>query len=136
MDDRPDFLGTGWSFPPAFEAGGVQMSQGEQDIRESLHILFTTIAGERPLSPRYGLDARALLFEPVSTTLRSLLRDRALASLRLHEPRIEVIDLEIASPDPNQGTLAVRLDYRVRATNTRFNLVLPFYLNDANELKR
>lgn len=136
MDDRPDFLGTGWRFPPAFEAGGVQMSQGEQDIRESLQILFTTIVGERPLSPRYGLDARALLFEPVSTTLRSLLKDRALASLRLHEPRIEVIDLEIASPDPSQGTLAVRLDYRVRATNTRFNLVLPFYLSDASELKR
>lgn len=135
MDDAPDFLGIGWRFPPAFEAGGVHMSRGEQDIHESLAILFTTLAGERPLAPRYGLDAHALMFEPISTTLRTLLKDRAIAALRLHEPRIEVLDLEIASPDPNHGTLAVRLDYRVHATNTRFNLVFPFYLGDANELR-
>lgn len=131
----PDFLGTGWSFPPRFADGAVAMSDGERDIHESLQILFSTLPAERLLFPDYGLDLRESLFEPASTTLRTLTKERAVAALRLHEPRIDVLDLRIASPDPNDGTLAVLLEYRVRATNSRFNLVFPFYAVDANEAR-
>ena len=40
------FLGTGWSFPPVLTDTGVQLSRYEQDIRESLHVLFSTAPGE------------------------------------------------------------------------------------------
>lgn len=129
------FLGTGWSFPPAFAAGCVSMSQDEADIHESLQILFGTAAGERFLQPKYGLDMHELLFEPVSTTLRTLLTDRVRTAILVYEPRIKVLQLAIDSPDPNAGTLAIRLDYEVRATNSRFNLVFPFYNNDGNEAR-
>ena len=33
------------------------------------------------------------------------------------------------------GRLSIELEYRIRATNSRFNLVLPFNELDANELR-
>ena len=129
------FLGTGWSFPPSFRGGGVQMSADEQDIHESLQILFGTTAGERFLKPDYGLDMHELMFEPISTTLRTFLIDRVRMAILIFEPRIKMINLDIDSPDPNEGSLRILLEYEVRATNSRFNLVFPFYRTDSNEIR-
>jgi len=129
------FLGTGWSFPPSFGAGEVRMSADETDIHESLQILFGTTAGERFLQPKYGLDMHELLFEPMSITLRTLLTDRVRTALLVYEPRIKVLKLNIDSPDPNEGSLNILLEYEVRATNSRFNLVFPFYNSDSNEAR-
>lgn len=131
------FLGTGWSFPPEFvpETGEVRMSEAERDIDESLRILFGTALGERFLQPKYGLDTRALLFDPIGTTMRSLLKSRIEVALLVYEPRIRVLALDVSSPDPNDGRLLISLDYEVRATNSRFNLVFPFYRSDSNEVR-
>jgi len=132
------FLGVGWSFPPRFEPDGrVAMSEDEQDIEESLRILFATRRGERMLDPRYGLDMHELLFDPISTTLRSLLEERVKVAVLLYEPRIEPLALRVASPEAESGVLRIELEYRVRATNSRYNLVLPFYDDrDSNESVR
>jgi phage baseplate assembly protein W len=134
----PGFLGIGWSFPPRFvhARGEVEMVQGEDDIAEALRILFGTVAGERLLQPDWGVSPRELLFEPVGTTLRTLLLDQVRTALLVHESRIKVLDLRVAMGDePGSGTLAIELDYEVRSTNARFNLVFPSYRNDANELR-
>ena len=41
-EDKRSFLGTGWSFPPAFDEhkGGIRMVSEEADIRQSLFILL------------------------------------------------------------------------------------------------
>ena len=52
------------------------MVTDEQDIEQSLRILFGTAIGERLFAPGYGLDMREVVFEPMSTTLRSFF-DRA-----------------------------------------------------------
>lgn len=129
------FLGTGWSFPPRFSGSGAVMVSDESDIHESLSILFGTVAGERMFEPKYGLDMHELMFEPMSTTLRTLLLDRVRTAILIYEPRIRVITLSVDSPDANTGQLNIRLDYEVRATNSRFNLVFPFYKTDSNELR-
>ena len=129
------FLGTGWSFPPRFSRSGVVMVSNEADIHESLVILFSTVAGERLFEPKYGLDMHEMMFEPMSTTMRTLLLDRVRTAILIHEPRIKVITLSVDSPDPNTGQLNIQLDYEVRATNSRFNLVFPFYKTDSNELR-
>jgi phage baseplate assembly protein W len=134
-DDPPHFLGRGWAFPPAFDGGGVAMVDDEADIRQSLQILFGTLPGERPLAPDFGLDLSALLFEPLSTTLRTLLEDRIRTTLLVHEARIRVLALTVDDGQARDGLLHIRLDYAVRSTNSRFNLVFPFYLGDANELR-
>ena len=113
-------LGTGWSFPPTFRDGVVAMTQDEEDIQASLHIVFSTACGERFLQPNYGLDMQEVLFKPMSTTLRTFLIDRVTTTILIHEPRIRVIELRIDSPDPHDGTLRILLEYEVRATNSRF----------------
>lgn len=139
MSDAADryesFLGTGWSFPPRFAGSGVVMVANEADIHESLVILFGTAAGERLFEPKYGLDMHELMFEPMSTTMRTLLLDRVRTAILIYEPRIKVLALSIDSTDPNTGQLKIQLDYEVRATNSRFNLVFPFYKTDGNELR-
>jgi hypothetical protein len=131
------FLGRGWSFPPRFEAGGgVAMVDDEQDIAESLRILFGTQRGERLLESKYGLDMHEFLFDPMSTTMRGLLEERVKIGILLYEPRIEPLGIRVASPDPESGELRIELDYRVRATNSRYNLVFPFYERDSNEKTR
>ena len=48
MEDK-SFLGRGWSFPPDFQNDKrtTRMSEYEEDIRQSLIILFSTRVGER-----------------------------------------------------------------------------------------
>jgi hypothetical protein len=130
------FLGTGWSFPPEFvqNGRGVAMTSDEDDIRASLEILFGTVQGERPLLPKYGLNPHELLFEPANTTKVTFQKDRIMAAILIHEPRIRLISLEIDSPDPNAGTCRISIEYEVRATNSRYNLVYPFYRHDSNEM--
>jgi hypothetical protein len=132
------FLGTGWSFPPEFVQKGRQvvMTSDEDDIRASLEILFGTAQGERFLNPKYGLDMHELLFEPTSTTMRTFLKDRIKAAILIHEPRIQLLSLEVDSPDPSSGSLRISIEYEVRATNSRYNLVYPFYEHDSNEVRR
>lgn len=137
-DPTPPFLGTGWSFPPEFvqNGRGVVMTSDEEDIRASLEILFGTLQGERFMLPRYGLKPHELLFEPASTTMKAFLEDRITTAILIHEPRIRILSLEVGSPDPNAGALRISLEYEVRATNSRYNLVYPFYRHDSNELLR
>jgi phage baseplate assembly protein W len=135
MADVPTFLGRGFGFPATFAGGQVRMAADEQDIHESLLILFGTRPGERVLQPKFGLDLTPLLFEPLSTTLRTLLQDRIATALLIHEPRIRVLALVVDDSLALEGLLQIRLDYAVRSTNSRFNLVYPYYLGDANELR-
>jgi hypothetical protein len=132
----PPFLGTGWSFPPEFvqNGRGVVMTSDEEDIRESLEILFGTLQGERFMAPQYGLKPHELLFEPASTTMKEFLKDRITTAILIHEPRIRLLSLEVDNPDPNAGTTQISLEYEVRATNSRYNLVFPFYRHDSNEM--
>ena len=129
------FLGRGWSFPPEFKpTGDVVMTEEQADIEASLHVLFGTAAGERFLVPTYGLDLHELQFDPMSTSMRTFLHDRIKTSILIHEPRITLLSLEVRNPTERDGTLLIVVEYAIRATNSRFNLVYPFYWRDATEV--
>jgi phage baseplate assembly protein W len=131
------FLGTGWSYPPEFviETHEVLMTSDEEDIQASLKILLGTTVGERFLNPKYGLDLHDMLFEPMSTTMTTFLKDQANIALLIYESRINLLSLEIDTSGQLEGRVSIVVDYEVRATNSRFNLVYPFYLTDASEVK-
>jgi phage baseplate assembly protein W len=135
---QTSFLGTGWSFPPEFvrETGQVLMTSDEDDIRASLAILLGTAIGERFLNPEYGLDLHEMLFEPLSTTMKTFLQDRVKIAILIYEPRINMLSLELDTTAQYEGKIAVVLDYEVRTTNSRYNLVYPFYISDGNEVRR
>jgi len=138
-DQKPgydSFLGNGWSFPPRFnpQVQQVKMTSDAEDIEASLKILLGTTAGERILHPTYGLNLQELLFEPMTTTMQTLFKDRVKTNILVYEPRIEVLALDLDTSVLIEGKLLLRLDYAIRATNSRFNLVYPFYLSDGNEV--
>jgi uncharacterized protein len=131
------FLGTGWSFPPVFNnvSGQVKMVSDEEDIEGSLKILLGTITGERFLQPKYGCGMQEHLFEAMSTTLQSFIKDKVKNAILIYEPRITIVSLSLDISAELEGTLKVLLEYEVRATNSRYNLVYPFYTTDASEVK-
>jgi phage baseplate assembly protein W len=133
----PSPVGVGWSFPPAFSraGGGVAMTTDAEDVEASLRILFSTQAGERILDQRYGLDLQAYLFESPSTSLLTELKERIRVAIAIYEPRIDVVSLALDDSRRQAGELRILLEYAIRATNSRFNLVFPFYQSDANELR-
>ena len=50
-------------------------------------------------------------------------------------PRLYARTVQIADPGPGEGVLRILLEYEVRASNSRFNLVYPFYRTDSNEVR-
>ena len=128
-DTNNPFLGTGWSFPPRFSKikKGLELVSGEEDIRESLQILLSTRLGERFLQPKYGCNLDELLFEPLNTTLKTYIRGLVKQAILHYEPRIELEDVQIETIDEPAGKIELVVFYRVRATNSRHNLVFPFY---------
>ncbi len=133
---RMDFLGRGWSFPPSFDPDTqtVEITEKNEDIRKSLQILLTTTAGERVLQPKYGCNMEDLLFDSLDTTAKTLIKDRVRTAILYFEPRIDVTRIELNSGNELEGELLIEVDYIVRATNSRFNFVFPFYRNEGTEI--
>lgn len=126
------FLGTGWAFPPAFAGttGGAMMVSAEDDIRESLHILMHTRPGERVMQPDYGCGIYRYVFDIMDANLEASLRDEIRQAILFFEPRIILDSITVTIDDAMDGRLMIELVYRIRATNTRSNIVFPFYLNE------
>jgi phage baseplate assembly protein W len=131
-----DFLGKGWSFPPTFntQLHTVEMTEKETDIERSLQILLTTTVGERIMQPKYGCNMDELLFEPLNTTIKTIMIDKIQTAILYFEPRIDVKKIEMNIMNELEGEVLIRIEYIVRATNSRFNFVFPYYLNEATEL--
>lgn len=123
------FLGRGWSFPPTFSktTRGVEMTSDEEDIQKSLEILLSTSPGERFLRPKFGVNLDALLFEPLTTTMKTYIRGIIRHALLLYEPRIELHNVNLKGEEEIAGRVDILIEYTVRTTNSRYNLVYPFY---------
>lgn len=124
-----DFLGRGWSFPPSFDKGmpGVEMLEHEADIVASLQALLTTAQGERVMLPQFGCNLDELVFESLDTGTKSLMTDKIESAILYHEPRIELERVNLDDTGELEGAVLIEVTYRVRATNSRFNFVYPFY---------
>jgi len=132
---RP-FLGRGWSFPPEFDrnAKAVVMLEEEADIQGSLNILLSTKLGERVMQPTYGCNMDSLVFEAMNLTLLTYLKDLVENAILYHEPRIELDKVVIDTTSQNDGLLLIEIHYDIRTTNSRYNYVYPFYLNEGTNL--
>lgn len=132
---QPDisFFGRGWAFPPSFTRGGadVEMVSGAADVRESLQILLGTSPGERVMQEAFGCDLASLVFEELDQGLRSTIERLLTDAILEFEPRIEVDRIDVAGSDDQPGCVIIGVKYTVRGTNSRFNMVFPFYLTEA-----
>lgn len=133
MNGNESFLGRGWAFPPTFSQGGadVEMASGVEDIHQSLQILLTTQPGERVLQENFGCDLQQFLFEKINHSLVNQITAIISDGILYHEPRIKLENLEVSERIEQPGLLFISLTYLVRGTNSRFNMVYPFYIDEA-----
>jgi phage baseplate assembly protein W len=123
MSNDKSFLGNGWAFPPTFAkqplavggGGKVALASGEDDIRQSLTILLSTTPGERIMQPAFGCGIKSHVFDTLSTSVVTEIRN--LVERAIH------------------GRLDILLEYTVRTTNTRSNMVYPFYLLEGSNVQ-
>lgn len=109
------------------------MVAGAEDVHQSLQILLTTGLGERVMREDFGCDLDDFLFEELDQGLINAVSRQVSDAVVLHEPRIELEEVEVTERQAGGGgvLLLVQLRYRIRSTNSRYNLVYPFYLQEA-----
>ncbi len=130
------FLGTGWSFPPTFniDKKSIKMVDDDEDIAESIRILLNTIPGERIMRPEYGCNLRRLVFEKNDSNLLAELNHIISSALLNFEPRVNFIGLNVVQQNSLDGLLDIEIDYYIIITNTRHNMVFPFYLTEGTNI--
>ena len=131
------FMGRGWKFPPEFDKAtqSVAMVSNEEDIEESLKIILSTIPGERVMEPRFGCDMHAHVFDVLDNSLKHVIKKEIRRSLMYFESRIKVESIDLKVADAAQGKLNVDISYLIKQSNSRRNLVFPFYLNEGTDIR-
>lgn len=138
MSEGQEFLGKGWRYwdwpgqdgqPSGWltTTGDVAMARYEESIQQSIAIILGTARGERVMRPDFGCGLHELVFAPNSAATSERAVQEVRQALIRWEPRIDVLNVDVEFyHDPN--ALLVEVEYKVRSTNNRFNLVYPFYL--------
>ena len=136
MAENKSFLGSGWSFPPRFmeSTDGLEMSHDENDIAESIMVLLTTTPGERVMNPKYGCDLQSMVFGSMSATNKTRIQDMISTAILYFEPRVKIASIQIDSTDRLKGRLDISITYDIKGTNSRKNLVYPFYLSEGTDV--
>ena len=62
-------IGRGWRFPPVFdERGTIALTNDEDEIEQSIHIILNTAQGQRVMRPEFGCRIHELVFAPINVT--------------------------------------------------------------------
>jgi phage baseplate assembly protein W len=132
LDPAKAFLGVGWSFPisPQPPAGEVSLAAYEEDIRQAILLILETNLGERVMRPDFGSGLRSLVFQPLNTSTMALAEHQVEQALVTWEPRIRVQEVAVTADASLKNRLLIRISYQIRTTNTFYNLVYPFYLQE------
>ncbi len=127
-----EFLGRGWRFPVELDDGKLRYDQEEAKIEQSILIILGTARGERVMRPDFGSRLRELVFAPLNSSTQALASHYVIEALTKWESRIDVLSVRAEPRGTLEGILDINIDYRVRATNSEFNLVYPFYLREGS----
>ena len=129
------FLGRGWSFPPTFIKGGnaVDMLEAELDIKSSLVIILSTTVGERTMRPDFGCNLDKMIFESLDATFETYITEQIKIAILYFEPRI-TLDEVVYEADELNGKVDLTVHFTINGTNTRSNIVFPYYLNEGTDV--
>jgi len=155
QEDR-SFLGRGWKFPPQFSKqthGPLMHQRGtlpadtpsqttvllvaeEEDIKESLIILLSTRTGERVMRSDYGCNLDMLIFDSMTVTFLTYVREHIRESIQRYEPRINLQQVIMDTSSYFEGKILITIDYIISSVNKRDNIVYPFYLKEGTDVER
>lgn len=127
--DEQGFLGAGITFPLGLDSQGrISMNSLEDHVRQSILLILQTARGERVMRPEFGAGLHKHVFSPVTAATAPLVAHEVKEALIRFEPRIEVLEVKVTDDAKRPGVLFIEINYRVRRTDTLFNLVYPYYL--------
>lgn len=131
--DRP-FLGRGWGFPTALDADGrIVPVAGEAAVEQSVRLILSTAMGERIMRPEFGCGLHGRIFDPGTTESTGQLIGDIRSALARWEHRAELVDMSIGADAVDQSKRLIELTIQIKGTNSRFNLVYPFYVDGGAE---
>jgi len=129
MSNAADFIGRGLAWPMRVDqSGSLALTAGADDLSSSMRLVLATAPGERVMRPDFGCAIWDLLFEPINANTMGLMAVAVRDALGRWEPRIDVLDVTIVPDATTDGRVHIEVQYRVKATNDRRNLVYPFYV--------
>jgi hypothetical protein len=128
-DSSNQFLGGGIAFPISVDGHGqIALNLYDDHVRQSILLILRTAKGERMMRPDFGSGLQTLMFESTSGATPVLVQHEVQQALQRYEPRIDVLGVQVTVDTQQASTLQISINYRVRRTDTIFNLVYPFFL--------
>lgn len=134
MDDDKRFLGKGMAFPPKINmsTGRFETSDENKSVKESVYIILMTQKTERWIRPNFGSEIMSYTFLDINETMVNVIKREIIACIKENEPRVSDVEIHLDAVS-KPGYLIFDIEYTVASTNTRDNLVFPFYLNQSDE---
>jgi len=109
------------------------MLVNEADVQSSIQIILSTLNGERVMLPTFGCNLQPHVFDIMNTPNIAMIEKIVHDALVYNEPRIIVGDIT-STVSADQGVLQINIPYTIITTNTRYNYVYPFYINEATNI--
>jgi phage baseplate assembly protein W len=127
MDDN--FLGVGWKSPVGLDPDKqIKMAYYDECVSQSIWTILSTAYGERLMRPDFGCGLHDMVFANNSAGNSGQIVSEVQQALIQWEPRIDVLDVDVEADTTLPNRLLIQINYQVRTTNNRFNLVYPFYI--------
>jgi phage baseplate assembly protein W len=124
-----EFEGRGWQFPIRVDdAGAIAEAREEDKLRQSIEIILRTAPGERVMRPDFGCGIHDLVFDTINGAMIGRVASVVAGALATWEPRIDVLSVRPQQDTEDPTRLLIEINYRLRSSNSRFNLVFPFYV--------
>ena len=103
----------------------LNVLKDDNAIKNAIKNLLVTNANERPFQPFLGANLRGLLFEPADALTKIALRENILEVIKNHEPRVEVLDIDIKDlADQNAYRILVKMRIKEFDNNDTVEIVL------------
>jgi len=127
-----EFLGVGWRFPlQVTPSGRIAQARYEQRVQEAIALTLSISPGEVPMTD-LGCEINDSLFAPNDSRTIAVVIHQVREALTRFEPRIDVLDIDAENTLDAPNLLLIRVNYRVRATNSIGNVVYPFYITEGS----
>jgi len=92
--------------------GDLPTIKNEDAIKQAVKHIVMTARGEKPFRPFFGASVNEALFENFDPTLVDDLALNIEDALNAHEPRVEVIDVEVLE-DIDNNSLEITVNYNI-----------------------
>jgi phage baseplate assembly protein W len=115
--------------------GGLALVAGDAAVRQAILLLLSTRPGERVMRPLYGCNLHRILFWPNDNTTAGLAIHYVRQAIERWEPRVQIVRIDAERNAIDAARLDVRLEYRVRSTQSvdELNVSIPLNGDDEEE---